>query len=97
MLVELGVVEQRYQAMLEVLRGATVRDVARRYGVARQTVHGWLRRYADQGLAGLVDRTSRPASCPHQMSEKVEARIVEMGGCAACMMQPLTIRKADEH
>ena len=42
-LVELGVVEQRYQAVLEVIRdGAAVTDVARRYGVARQTVHGWL-------------------------------------------------------
>lgn len=78
MLVELGVVEQRYQAVLEVLGGATVTDVARRYGVARQTVHGWLRRYADQGLAGLVDRSSKPVSCPHQMSAEIEARIVEM-------------------
>jgi transposase InsO family protein len=77
-LVELGVVEQRYQAVLEVLGGATVTDVARRYGVARQTVHGWLRRYADQGLAGLVDRSSRPASCPHQTPAEIEARIVEM-------------------
>jgi transposase-like protein len=43
-LVELGVVEQRYRAVLEVLdEGASVTDVARRYGVARQTVHEWLR------------------------------------------------------
>ena len=56
-LVELGVVEQRYQAVLEVLNdGATVTDVARRNGVARQTVHVWLRRYASDGLPGLVDR-----------------------------------------
>ncbi|MEA2001475.1 MAG: IS481 family transposase [Actinomycetota bacterium] len=75
---ELSVVEQRYQAVLEVLGGATVVDVARRYGVARQTVHGWLRRYASQGLAGLVDRSSKPASCPHQTSAVIEARIVEM-------------------
>ena len=40
MLVELGVVEQRYQAALEVLNGATVTEVARRYGVVRHTVHG---------------------------------------------------------
>ena len=40
---ELSVVEQRYQAVLEVFSGATVTDVAGRYGVARQTVHGWLR------------------------------------------------------
>jgi len=78
LLVELGVVEQRYQAVLEVLGGAAVTDVARRYGVARQTVHGWLRRYAAQGLAGLVDRSSKPESCPHQMSAEIEARIVEM-------------------
>ena len=43
MLVELGPVEQRYQAVREVINhGATVTDVARRYGVARQTVHEWL-------------------------------------------------------
>ena len=58
--------EQRYQAVLEVLGGATVVDVARRYGVARQTVHGWLRRYASDGLAGLVDRSSRPDTCPQR-------------------------------
>jgi transposase InsO family protein len=77
-LVELGVVEQRYQAVLDVLGGASVTDVARRYGVARQTVHGWLRRYATDGLAGLVDRSSKPDSCPHQTPVEVEARIVEM-------------------
>jgi len=49
-LVELGVAEQRYRAVLEVLdEGASVTDVARRYGVARQTVHGWLRRYVNGG------------------------------------------------
>jgi transposase InsO family protein len=77
-LVELGVVEQRYRAVLEVLdEGVPVTVVARRYGVARQTVHEWLRRYAnDGGLGGLADRSSRPVSCPHQMPPEVEARIV---------------------
>ena len=52
-------------------------DVARRYGVARQTVHEWLRRYAnDGGLGGLADRSSKPESCPHQMSAAVEAQVV---------------------
>ena len=75
---ELGVVEQRYQAVLEVLAGASVTEVARRYGVARQTVHTWLRRYGSDGLAGLVDRSSRPGSCPHQMPAEVEVRVVEL-------------------
>jgi transposase InsO family protein len=79
MLVELGLVEQRYRAVLEVLNdGASVSDVARRSGVARQTVHEWLRKYASEGLRGLADRSSRPLSCPHQMDPVVEARVVEM-------------------
>lgn len=78
-LVELGLVEQRYQAVLEVLNEAsTVTDVAVRFGVTRQTMHRWLRRYAAEGIAGLVDHVSTPGSCPHQMSPMVEARIVEL-------------------
>jgi transposase len=77
--VELGVVEQRYRAVLDVLEeGASVTEVARRHEVARQTVHEWLARYAAGGLGGLADRSSRPASCPHQMPAQVEARIVGM-------------------
>ena len=76
-LVELGLVEQRYQAVLEVLNnGATVTDVARRNGVSRQTVHAWLHRYASRGLAGLADGSAKPLSCPHQMTPEVEARVV---------------------
>jgi transposase-like protein len=46
MLVELGLVEQRYKAVCEVLDGANVTEVARTNGVARQTVRTWLRRCA---------------------------------------------------
>ncbi len=80
-LVELGVVEQRYRAVLEVLDGVAVTDVARRFGVSRQTVHAWLRRYGGVGgLANLADRSSRPAWCPHQMSPVTEARVVALRG-----------------
>lgn len=45
-----GFWEQRYQAVLEVLdEGAPVTEVARWYGVARQPVHQWLHRYANDG------------------------------------------------
>ena len=77
MLVELGLVEQRYQAVLDVLNnGATVTDVARRHGVSRQTVHEWLVKYANHGLAGLVDRrwaTATPRSpCSPPRGQPVE-------------------------
>jgi transposase InsO family protein len=78
-LVELGLVEQRYQVVREVLNdGALVTDVARRRGVSRQTVHEWLVKYANHGLPGLMDRSTKPQSCPHQMPPVVEARIVEL-------------------
>ena len=79
MLVELGVVELRHAAVLEVLRdGAEVKEVALRFGVSRQTVHRWLRRYASRGLAGLADQSPRPGSCPHQMPVEVEALVVQL-------------------
>lgn len=78
MLVELNVVEQRFQAVSDVLAGSSVTGVARRFGVARQTVHEWLRRYGRDGLRGLVDGSARPLSCPHQMPVEIEARIVAM-------------------
>ncbi|MDX3137098.1 IS481 family transposase [Streptomyces europaeiscabiei] len=77
-LVELSVVEQRYRAVLAVLAGATVTEVAAQLGVSRQTVSGWKSRYAAAGLAGLADRSRRPASCPHQASAEVEAAVCEL-------------------
>lgn len=78
MLVELGLVEQRYQAVCEVFAGVPVTEVAVHFGVTRQSVHRWLRHYAAHGLAGLADRSTAPGSCPHQMDVVVEARIVEL-------------------
>ena len=54
MLVELSVMEQRYHAVMEVVSGAPVTEVAQRYGVSRQAVHSWLGKYRTGGLAGLL-------------------------------------------
>ena len=79
MLWELSVVEQRYNAVMEVLRdGQSVVEVADRYGVSRQAVHRWLRRYQDGGLDALADRSHRPRSCPHQLPEAVETMIYQL-------------------
>src|SRR4051794_22425069 len=68
MLVELSVVEQRYQAVLAVIRdGVPIVEVAQRFDVSRQAVHRWLRWYEHEGLSGLVDRSHRPPRCSHQM------------------------------
>ncbi|RSM75568.1 IS481 family transposase [Kibdelosporangium aridum] len=78
MLVELSVVEQRYRAVMEVLAGIPVTEVAARYRVSRQSVHTWVKRYRDGGMPGLADRSHRPRSCPHQLDSDVEALICEL-------------------
>jgi hypothetical protein len=80
MLRELRVSDMRCRAVLEVLDGAVIGVVARRYGVSRQTVRAWLRRYARDGaVLNLEDRSSRPHGCPHQMVAAVEARVLVLG------------------
>src|SRR6266571_1859768 len=78
MLRELNVVEQRYQAVLEVLDGTPVTEVAQRFGVARQTVHRWVARYRESGLDGLADRSHAPQAHPWRVSAEIEAVICDL-------------------
>jgi len=41
-------------------------------------MHSWLARYEEAGLEGLIDRSHRPANCPHQMPAAVEATLLEL-------------------
>jgi transposase InsO family protein len=78
-LVELSVMEQRYQAVLAVVQdGWKVTEVAARLGVSRQSVHAWIARYELGGLSALADRSHRPSACPHQVAAEVEALICEL-------------------
>src|SRR5262249_8245744 len=80
MLVELSVMEQRYHAVMEVVSGAPVTEVARRYGVSRQAVYGWLGRYEHDGLTGLGDHSRRPPCQPRQLDADIEALICQWRG-----------------
>jgi transposase len=76
---ERSVVEQRYNAVQEVLEaGLPVTEVADRYGVSRQSVHAWINRYRAGGLEGLKDRSHRPHHCPHQLAALAEAKVCEL-------------------
>lgn len=76
---ELTKMEQRYDAVLAVIRdGLRVTEVAEKFGVSRQSVHRWLARYERDGLPALADRSHRPRSSPIQMAAATEARVVEL-------------------
>ncbi|MDX3852291.1 helix-turn-helix domain-containing protein [Streptomyces sp. AK02-01A] len=70
--------EQRYRAVLSVLSGDPVAEVARRNGVSRQTLHNWRRRYTAEGGAGLADRSRRPHLSPARLDPSVEALICSL-------------------
>lgn len=79
MLVEISVMEQRYEAVLAVVQdGWKVTEVADRLGVSRQSIHNWIARYQAGGLAALADRSHKPRSCPHQIAPEIEAAICEI-------------------
>src|SRR4051812_40236473 len=77
-LVALSVIEQRYRAVIAVLDGASLSEVAAEVGVSRQTLHAWLGRYRRAGLAGLADRSHQTLSCPHRASAEIEAVVCEV-------------------
>ena len=57
-------------------RGEHPLDVATAMGVSASTVYKWRRRYRAEGLAGLVDRSSRPNDSPNRTPDDVEAKVV---------------------
>ena len=63
--------------MTKISDGLSVSQVAGKVGVSRQTLHSWLARYEANSLEGLVDRSHRPVSWPHQMPA-VEAALLEL-------------------
>jgi transposase len=75
---ELSVAEQRYRAVLEVVAGVPVTEVAGRYEVSRQSVHAWVRRYRQEGIAGLEDRSHRVNAHPWRIPEGLEEAICEL-------------------
>lgn len=77
-LVVLSVVELRLDAVRALLGGAEITEIARQAGVHRATVHRWVGRYLTDQLGGLMDRSHRPQSCPHQVPSTVEVAVAEM-------------------
>jgi transposase InsO family protein len=75
---ESGVVESRMEAVIRHAEGERVSALSREYGVSRQTIHKWIRRFENEGACGLFDRSRRPRRSPKRISGKIERRIIEL-------------------
>ena len=59
-----------------LLEGWPAARAAESVGVSRQTAYRWVKRFREEGEAGLQDRSSRPHNSPNQVPGGVEERIV---------------------
>jgi len=60
-----------------ILAGMPVADAAQAAGVSTRTAYKWLKRYREEGLAGLADRSSRPHACPRATPPGLIEQMVE--------------------
>ncbi|WP_370375394.1 leucine zipper domain-containing protein [Isoptericola sp. b515] len=65
----------RLTMVRRIAAGRPVAHVAAVLGVSRTTAWRRWRRYQEQRRAAVMDRSSRPHSCPHRTSARVEAGI----------------------
>ena len=66
----------RLLAVRRVEQGHKPGEVAKQLGVSRQTIYKWVRRHREEGVGGLIDRSSRPHASPNRTPLEVELRIV---------------------
>lgn len=70
--------QYRYRAVCEVLGGSPIGEVAERYGTTRQSLHTWRKRFEQEGLLGLSDRSRRPRTSPTRLPAAIEAAICDV-------------------
>lgn len=68
----------RLTMVMRIETGRPVAHVAAEMGISRPTAYKWWHRWDELGATGLVDRSSRPKSCPHQTLPVIEAQIEEL-------------------
>jgi putative transposase len=53
-------------------------ELARRYGISRKTAYKWLGRFAEEGWAGLEERSRAPQNHPNALPAEMEERVLEL-------------------
>ena len=57
---ECSVMEERLRFVARLLDGEAMTEVCREFGISRKTGYKIFKRYKDQGLDALADRSRRP-------------------------------------
>lgn len=74
---ETDVVDQRMRFVMDYQSGAyAIAGLCRAYAISRCTGYKWLKRYAEEGVEGLKDRSRAPHRHPRQVLEAVIETII---------------------
>jgi len=52
-------------------------ELCERFSIRRNTGYKWVRRYTEQGVMGLQEKSRTPHRCPHRLSAEMEATLLE--------------------
>lgn len=74
-------VREREKFILDYRTGLwTMTELCERHGISPKSGYKWRRRFESGGYPALKDRSRAPKTCPHRMSERIRARLLEVKG-----------------
>jgi putative transposase len=59
-------------------RGVSVTELATCFGVSRQCAHKWIRRFQEEEMEGLAERSRAPHNSPNQTSPELVEELLEL-------------------
>lgn len=86
--------EHRLKIKQQVVRLAQqegIKPCVRKFGIARNTIRNWLRRYEQAGIRGLLDKRKGPNVIHHKTSKDLEDQIIAIRQRSPCF-GPLRIK-----
>ena len=70
--------ERRIELIKDWKDGQSITALAENYGVSRKTIYKWIERQANEGSAGLADRSRAPHTSPQSLSQEMIASILQV-------------------
>src|SRR5688500_18264272 len=69
---------QRSEFVLRAKEAGNFRALCREYGISARVGYKWLKRFEEEGLRGMGDRSRKPKSAGKGLEEEVVFRIVRL-------------------
>lgn len=70
--------DRRVEFVIRASRGGAISALCREYQISRPTGYLWLRRFQQEGVAGIEERSHRPHHSPCRTASVLEQRIAQL-------------------